>query len=112
MAYAIAQTRSSIQEQGDGVLSPPPGYATGWVQYKALASHDAVVLSLSPPPTSTTAVRFTRFKPRFKRQLRKSEKATASMLVTPMRCVIITMRHDKIADVDALYEYIRALEPP
>ena len=32
----------------------PQGTPTGWVQYKALASHDAVVLSLSPPPTPDT----------------------------------------------------------
>ena len=71
--------RSSIliQEQADGVLKhlePPIGTPLGECNKKALASHDAVVLSLSPPPTPATAVRLTRFQRRF----RKSEEGTAS----------------------------------
>ena len=51
---------------------------------KAPASHDAVVLPLSPPPTPATAVKLTRL-------LQKSEEAwpplPPSMLVTPLYTV-------------------------
>ena len=72
-AYAITQTRRGTQEQADWVFKHPKhrGYATWWVQYKALGKQ---------VPTPATAVRLTL-------RLRKSEEATASsasMLVTAM----------------------------
>ena len=51
MAYAIAQSRSSIQEQADGVLkhpAPPLSTPLGGCNIKA---HDAIVISPSPPLT-------------------------------------------------------------